>query len=189
MDSKIPSKSRKINLIPSELAVPSEFVKVTKILNRITIIIASLLLIFVIVIFGLFYSFNTSIVRADQINTDLKNRISALETSEQKLVLAKDRISKIKYVQDSKSLGDEIGRFKSFISVVASNPAVLITEASLSSSGTEVTVLAKTTEDLKLFLEPLSTISVYQRIIVTSLGYSSANGYVLNVDLINKEAE
>lgn len=172
----------KINLIPSEMAVPASAVKVAKLLNKISIVAVILLIVISISIAGFFYYYSTEVTKQNSRITTLKNNIEALIRNEQKLVLAKDRLSKISVVQKAKSVGDEVSRFKKFSESLSSSGSV-ITEANLSSKGTEVTILSQNSESLELVLKPLSRQTDYKTIVLSSLGFNSGTGFVSTINL------
>ncbi len=179
MDNRKPSK--KINLIPAEMAVPARAVKVAKVINNISLVGVVVLILSIVVIGGLFFYFNSENDNLVNSISSLKSRIVSLEQNEQKLVLAKDRISKINIVQKLKSVSGEVGRFKKFSEIVASVPGAVISEANLTSKGSEVSLLAQSTDSLSGILVPLASLDEYRRITLSSLGYNPNSGYILTI--------
>jgi cell division protein FtsL len=173
---------KKINLIPTEMAVPASAVKLAKVLNKISIVAVILLIITSLSVAGLFFYFSSEVQKQDARIASMKSRITSLSQNEQKLVLAKDRLSKISVVQKIKSVGDEVSRFKSF-SEIANNSGSIITEANLTPRGTEVTLLSQTSDSLSPVLKPLATIAGYKTVVLDSLGYSSGSGFISTISL------
>lgn len=184
MEGKVNSK--KINLIPTEMAVPARAVKIAALLNKISIVAVILLIISILGVGGSVYYFNNQNNSINRRIASLKSEIARLEVNEQKLVLAKDRLSKISKVQESKSVNDEISRFKKFSDIVAVNPEIVIAEANLSTKGTEVSISTPTSTALGLILAPLSNLDVYKKIIMSSLSYNVNTGFLSTISLENE---
>lgn len=180
MDNK--NISKKVNLIPNEMAVPATAVKTAKLLNKISIFAVIALIITSLSVAGLFFYFSSEVTKQNERITTLKDKVTSLSQNEQKLVLAKDRLSKINVVQKAKSVGDEVARFKKFSESV-SQTGTIITEANLSSKGSEVTMLSQNSESLALVLKPLSKIADYKTVILSSLGFNSGTGFISTINL------
>lgn len=180
MDNRINSK--KINLIPAEMAVPARAVKLAKVINKVSIISVIVLMITSLAVAGLFFYYSSqSTAQAERINL-LKTKISNLQKNEQKLVLAKDRLAKIDVVQKAKSVDSEVTRFKKFSDLVSSSGSV-ISEANLNSKGTEVSVLSLDSSSLSNILKPLASFSDYKTIVLSSLGYNPTTGFMSTIVL------
>jgi hypothetical protein len=173
---------KRINLIPSDMAVPASAVKLAKLVNKISMFAVVALIVTSLGVAGLFFYYSSEVTKQTARISSLKNKITTLSQNEQKLVLAKDRLSKIDVVQKAKSVGDEVSRFKSFSESVSSTGSI-ITEANLNSKGTEVTLLSQTSESLALVLKPLSKIADYKTVILSSLGFNSGTGFVSTINL------
>lgn len=174
---------KKINLIPIEMAVPARAVKIAKILNKISTATIILLILAIVVIGSLFFYYSTQNTKINRNINASKTKITNLEKSEQKLVLAKDRLIKIEVVQKAKSLSDEIKRYQKFASVVSASVGSTISEADLNSKGTEVTILSQSSDSLAYIISPLSKLIDYSKIILASLEYNPSSGFILNFKL------
>lgn len=174
---------RRINLIPSEMAVPSHAIKISKVISKISVIGVVILIICLITFAGLFVYFNSRLTLKTTNVGNLKTRIASLSQNEQKIVLAKDRIAKIKIVQNDKSLSNEVVKFKEFSDLVNLNPDTGITEANLSAKGTEVTVISKDIASLSAFIKSITNFKDYKKIILNSLNYNQVNGFTLTFNL------
>lgn len=180
METKLSPK--KINLIPNEMAVPAAAVKTAKLLSKVSIIAVIILIITALSVGGLFFYFsNESTKQVARIST-LKTNITNLQQNEQKLVLAKDRLAKIKIVQEAKSVNSEVTRFKDFSDMISTSGST-ITEANLTNKGTEVSLLSADSESLSLTLKPLATLSNYKTIVLSSLGYNPGTGFISTIVL------
>lgn len=183
MDNKLNQK--RINLIPQEMAVPATAVKTAKLLNKISTVAVIILILLSLLIAGLFIYFSNQDKTLTSKITSMKTKLTQLQSNEQKLILAKDRLTKIKNVQKAKSVNNEIGRFKSFSEMVIGSGSI-ITEANLNSKGTEVSLLSSDSNTLATVLKPLATLSGYKTIVLTSLGYNAGTGFISTLMLSNE---
>lgn len=162
------------------MAVPVSAVKTASLLNRISVISIGFLALTIVVFAGLFfYLSKTSSAQVDNISK-LKAKITSLQQNEQKLVLAKDRLAKIKVVQDARSVGNEVGRFRDFSKDI-SNSGSVVTEATLNNNGTEVSLISSSSDILSSLLTPLSTIIDYKKVILKSLSYNATTGFISTI--------
>lgn len=169
---------KKINLIPIELAISPKTVKLTKLLNKITLIGLITLFLSIVTIVSIFVYFRLQSTKISESIADLKAQIIALESSEQKLVITKDRISKIAQIESFPSAKDNIEKFKSIEDLINTVPDSNLNEASIQSSKTELSFLSKTSSSLSQLLGPIVNFSNYKSMILTSLGFSSTLGFV-----------
>ena len=174
---------KQINLIPVEMTVPTKTVKLVKILNKISIIGAIfLILIILIFISGLIY-YNIEYKKSvSNVNT-LKDKIITLEKSEQKLILAKDKLSKIAYIKSIDAVDDELTNFIELKSLVSSPSASTFTEISIDPKKTELSLTFPNSLDLSGALKSLPTLTKYKRIVLSSLGYSKNSGFLVSLIL------
>lgn len=179
------TNSKKINLIPSEMAVPAGAIKLAKLLNKISIVAVIILIVTSLSVAGLFFYFSNQDSKLSSSVASLKTKLTQLQSNEQKLVLAKDRINKIKVVQKTKSVNDEVSRFKGFSELVSASGSV-ITEANLNSKGTEVSLLSANSTVLSSILKPLASLGGYKQIILSSLGFNTGTGFMSTLVLNNE---
>ena len=172
---------KQINLIPAEMTVPARVVKFAKLLNKISIIGSILLIIMIITaISGLVYynlSYKNSVVNVDI----LKKKVADLEKSEQKLVLAKDKLSKIAYIKSINSVDDELTNFQNFKDSISSSSNTTFTEISIDPVKTETSLVFNNSNDLSSALETLQKTTKYKSIILSSLGFNLSSGYLISL--------
>lgn len=181
MDGRIGSK--KINLIPTEMAVPARAVKLAALVSKISIVLVILLILISLgFAVSVFFLSQESAKVANSVDA-LKLKISELEQNEQKLVLAKDRIEKITIVKKASSVNDEVTKYKAFSNLLLTATGSTVSEANISSKGTEVVVVSTDSSSLASLLRPLAELSNYKNIVISSLGYSSATGFLSSLML------
>lgn len=185
-NQNLPVRGKNINLIPTEMAVPARAVKVAKIISKISVV-GSIVLLLVILSLGSYYIYlrleNEKVTSS--VNT-LKQTISDLSQNEQKLILAKDRLSKITVVRKAESANSEVKRYQNFLSQVVGTAGTQITEATLTTKGTEITITADSSQNLSGILKTIANVLEYERIVVSSLSYNPGSGFVANVLFENK---
>jgi len=172
---------KRINLIPSELAVPARAVKLARVINKFSIVATILLILTSIVLGSLFFYYSTERTKINSNINTLISKISSLEKSEQKLVLAKDRLAKIKVVSDTKSVNDEVLRYQEFSNIISNASGSAITEAVLTSKGTDASIIFQDSSSLSQVLSPLSKLTNYKKIILSSLGFNPNAGFLANI--------
>lgn len=180
-NQSLPPRGKNINLIPTEMAVPARAVKLAKVISKVSIM-GSILLLITILSLGSYYIYlrleNERVV--SNIN-NLKQNISDLNQNEQKLILAKDRLAKIEVVKKAKSANSEIKRYQNFLNQMTVSVGSQITEASLTTKGTEITILADSSQNLTEVLKNVSNVLEYERIVVSSLSYNPGAGFIANI--------
>lgn len=178
-------RSRKINLIPQELAVPSRTVKLVSGLTKLTTVVFISIIVVVFVFGGLIYYFSNENNILIQKTESLKDKIVSLSASEQKMVLAKDRVAKISIVEKEKNIENEVSRFKSFSNFVFASPDTNLSEANLTTKGSEVSLVVKDSPSLSSFVTTLQNLKEYQNIIISSLSFNPNLGFLLTITLEN----
>ena len=154
---------KKINLIPEDLAVPASVVKLTKIINKLSIVMSVVLIVAVLGIVSLLFYFLTNLKRAEASNSLLKDEVTTLEKVEQQLVLTKDKISKINQVKLFDSSDLNLDNFKILQNIIPEFPDLILGEVQISSKGIEILISGKDTVSFiisSFSLNPKSGISL-----------------------------
>lgn len=175
----IPKKQ--INLIPPEMAVPAKAVNLARILNKVSTIGALALIVVVVVLISALVYYNIEYRKSVTNVNSLKTKIVELERSEQKLILAKDKLSKIAYIKKIDSVDDELISFMEFKSLISSPSGSAFTEISIDPVKTETSLTFLDSLNLGNALKSLSTLVNYKRIILSSLGYNSSSGFLVSL--------
>ncbi|MEK7100394.1 MAG: hypothetical protein AAB872_01125 [Patescibacteria group bacterium] len=172
---------RQINLIPSEMTVPTRIVNLSKLIYKVSIIGTIALILIVITLISSLVYFNIQ-YRNSIANTNiLKTKIADLEKSEQKLVLAKDKLSKIVYIKSINSVDNELINFQDFKNSISSPSGITFTEISIDPIKTETSLVFQNTEDLSNTLGIIQKLTKYKSIILSSLGFNLSSGYLISL--------
>lgn len=183
MESRLNPK--KINLIPTGMAVPAQAVSLARTLEKVSVV-AAFILVFLIVIVGAIYLFFSLEDKKVAQNVEkLKISVTNLSQSEQKLILAKDRLSKIEATRNSPSANIEVTNYEKFSKLVNGMQESKVSEANITQKGTEITLISSSVASFTELIKPLYDFSTYKNIIVTSLGYNPSSGFMANIMLRN----
>ncbi len=172
----------KINLLPPEATISGPIAQLMKLARMLNVIFLG---IFLVVGFGLGVFFVISSLQFQDLNaanTKLKGQITAQESSEQQLVLLKDRLAKIQTVKNLPDSTKNMIKIDPFISELVGNSS--LTELEVDTQKTDVSILFRNNEDLTNFLRSISENKVYKSSILSSFGYNPSSGYLVTVHLL-----
>lgn len=172
--------NKKINLIPNELSVPSKVVRFAGVLNKASTIVLVLLVLIVItaISISLFFSYKLKAINGE-VET-LKSRVVDLQKSEQKLVLAKDRISKIVQIQKDKSAEEMVFKFKSLSDQLSLDQELGVSEVKIDKNEVEASFLTKNSQSVANVLSYLKKSDIYKNIVLSSFGFNTTSGYLMD---------
>src|SRR5688572_16267945 len=114
----------KLNLLPPELTIDKNLSATLKIARSVGVILIAIFLIFVVAVSAIFIIMSVSL---RNLNTDIESltqRIALSQTSEQQIVLLKDRIGKIKTVQGFANASTNLVAIEPFLPVPSSDSLV-----------------------------------------------------------------
>ncbi len=174
----------KLNLLPPELAIDKNLSATLKIARSVGVILIALFLVFAV---GTVAVFVISSVTLKNLNADIDKttkQISASETSEQQIVLLKDRVGKIKIVQDLPSAFNNLIAIEPFLPITS--PDSEVNELSVDSQKIALSLSFKSNDSLSSFLNTLSSSKALKSVIVSSLSLSPLVGYSLGVNITTK---
>jgi hypothetical protein len=115
--------------------------------------------------------------RGDSLKVSIRN----LEVTEQKTVLLKDRISKIGQIRSTENSNDEINLISGLISGIQGTSYV--SEVSLDSQKIDLSLVFRNSSDLSNFLKGLVSNKPFSSVVLSSFGFTPANGYILSLRL------
>jgi Tfp pilus assembly protein PilN len=165
----------RINLLPAEYAASSPIRKTADVFKQIAIAGFSLLILFLIAS-GIYLFFLNAQVRSSLASQEeLKNSIKSLEQTEQRLVLVKDRVAKVKTVLGKKTVDSSIADLKSL--TVNLPEDVTVSEADVTPQITEITFSARSSSGLVKLMSNLVLLDSYKRIELKSFSFTPTLGY------------
>ena len=175
----------KLNLLQPELAVDKNLSSLLKMARSLGIIALAGFLIFVVGI-SAFFIISSFTLRDLTSDIDVsKSQIAAQETSEQQIVLLKDRIKKIGTVRNSPTSLKNLIAIDPFLSTLS--PESSVNELSVDTAKISLLLNFKSNNDLSIFLNSLSESDVFKSIVLASFSFSPINGYSVGINIESKE--
>lgn len=169
----------KVNLLPPEYTTTKGLARFLKAAQGLGVISIAFFLVFTLGISG-FYIISSITLRSLNSDIDsLKNQISAQETSEQQIVLLKDRLSKIKTVL---ALPSSIENFKAATPYISSlSPTTSLSEATIDSQKIDMTLIVRSNADLVSLLQKFSGGNEFASVAMTNFTFSPSGGYLVGI--------
>jgi len=174
----------KLNLLPSNLQVSKglgSFLKASRSLGVILIVIFA---IFSLGIGGFFVLSKITLGNLQTKVNQLTSQVKAQETSEQQLILLKDRLAKIASARNDPNAYKNITNVDSLFTNIS--PVSSMNQANISSSKIDISLVARSNEDLATFISNLKGTTLFNTVNLSSLSFSPKTGYALTVSLGNK---
>ncbi len=174
----------KLNLLPEELAVNKKLTSTVKALKNLSLISVILLILFSLGVLGYFLVSSTQLRNLEADISELSARIETQETVEQRIVLIRDRVIKIKAIETIDSAGDN---FSEVLPVVDSLPAdASLNELSIDSQKIDASMTFRSSSSLSQFFSNLTSFENFSKITLSSFGLNPATGYVVGLRFITK---
>jgi Tfp pilus assembly protein PilN len=173
-----------LNLLPQDLAVGSSLNRIIRIIRAINVISIVAFIIFAVGV-GAFYA--VSSVRLNSLTSENKASISQIkerQTTEQRLILLKDRIAKIKLAYSSDSIAKSIDLVSPLLSQLPEDASV--TEMNLDANKITISILFKSSSEISNFLEKIYSSKDLTGVTLTSFGFNPTTGYLVSMNLIGK---
>lgn len=174
----------KLNLLPPELAVDKNLGAALKLTRSLGIISLAAFIFFVIGVSGFFIYDSITLKNLTNDVAGLTSQISLQSTSEQQVVLLKDRIKDITTVQAIPSSLPNLIATDPFISALSTNDAV--TELNIDPQKMDILLNFKSNADLTTFLKSLSSSTAFNTVTLTSFGLNPTSGYSVGVNIQKK---
>lgn len=178
--------NKKINLLPAELSVPADTMRIIKVFNKISVFSVILLIIVTLLVTFLFVFFSDQYKKVNASVETLTNEISLLQKSEQKLFFVKKRLGEIADVKSSVSVEKDIVHFKSLDSSVSSITDSKFADVEIKPGEISTALSLPDSDTFSAILELFSNLKDYQKVIMSSLGFSSGSGFSSSFVFANK---
>lgn len=174
----------KLNLLPPELAVDKNLSQILKVVRSLNVILISTFFVFIVVVSAIFIISYTTLNNLESQVGKAKSQITASETSEQQVVLLKDRLSKIGDIQNIPSGLTNLLAIEPFLTNLSADSS--LNELVVDSKKTQMLLTFKTNSDLTTFVESMSKSNSFKSVILSSFSLSPSSGYSVGVDIENK---
>ncbi|MGA3292114.1 MAG: hypothetical protein ABSC49_03165 [Candidatus Microgenomates bacterium] len=172
------------NLLPENLLISKSLIKSLKTIRALNVISIVGFLVFAVGI-GAYFVYSTITLNGLNSSVDqLKSEVSAQESSEQQIILLKDRISDIESAKSQKSALGNITDVYSLIGNLSGNTS--IGELDVDSGKVSFTMNIKSNEDLTGFMQSVESSNLFESVVLTSFGYNPTGGYVVGLSMVGK---
>lgn len=172
-----------LNLLPQNLQVSKGLDGVLKTTKALGVILIVTFIVFAIGAAGYFIYSKITLNNLQTNIEQLKSQVKAQESSEQQLVLLKDRLAKISSVRSAPNSSKNITGLDSLFTNVS--PQSSANQIDVSSQKINITMMIRSNEDLVTFIQNLKNTKLFKTVTLTSLGYTTNLGYSMIVNLVN----
>jgi hypothetical protein len=173
-----------INLLPTDLAPKGPTLRIVNYLKQIIFVGFVIFLLVSLGLAGFFILTSFELKDSVQKQEDLKVRIKTLEQTEQKIILLKDRVGKIKKILAMKDSQENIDNAQIVLGIAGGK--VSIGELDISVDKTKLSVSSETSLSFSQFLTSLTDLKIYQTIVLSSLSFNPNSGYSAAFDFFKK---
>ena len=170
-----------LNLLPKDLTPKQGVVKIAAFIKKIDMIGFSVLIATLVVLIGLYFYINSKVEESKTRQENLKIEISALEQTEVRLVLVKDRLKKANVILSANTAKDEVTNLKSLTNILPEGAE--ITKSNLTQVNTTLTITVANSSSLSKLLALLVSSGIYREVKLNSLNYNQLTGYSLTLEL------
>jgi Tfp pilus assembly protein PilN len=164
-----------INLLPTDLAPKPSVVKASGVIHKLTTIGVILFIACLGISIGLYLVFSSQLKDSTLRKAELESSIKALQATEQRLVLIKDRLSLIKEVMGREAATDEVEAVTGLINALPEGAS--LNQAKLTKDSTSVALGAQDSLALTQMLSLLISSGTYQQVDLISIGFTPSAGF------------
>jgi hypothetical protein len=168
-----------INLLPQELRPRGSILKLSKNLKNIALLALVTLLLFVTLSLGAYFILDNRTSASTTNQEDLKQQIKALQQTEQRLVLIKDRLGKINSISKEPRANDEVERLNIVSTLFPENTYVEAVELDVKNAA--VVISSDTLDNIAAYLASVVSSGEYVQINLAFLEYDPKQGYVVGL--------
>jgi len=163
-----------VNLLPSELAPKKSIVDIAKKLKKISTVGFIVFVVYVLSTVGILFIFSNRLNKLVQEENELKTSIKALEQTEQRLVLIKDRLDKASYAYSLPSSWGNLFDFKALVSEFPEG--ISWDKVSIKPKDLEFSVTTPNSISMSRLIEGLVKNELYTKVVLKGLNYDSFSG-------------
>lgn len=174
-----------INLLPVDLSAKSGVAKTAALLKRVSFFMVATFLVLGFLAGAFIVFFSIQLDSVAKTNQNLTSQIATLEVTEQKTVLIKDRLQKVKSLQSQKDVLAGVGIIKK---ITDSLPVgVSLADANLDTSGVaEFSFNVTDSGTLVNFLANLIALPDYKTLVIKSFSFTPVTGYLVTFEATAK---
>jgi len=170
-----------INLLPTDLAPRPSVVKASGVIRKLTTIGVILFIVSLGASIGLFLVFSNQLRDSTLRKAELEQSIKALQSTEQRLVLIKDRLGLVKDVLGRETATDELASISTLINNLPEG--VTIKEAQLDQGSTSASLGAQDSLGLTKMMSTIVSLGTYDQVELLSIKFSPSIGFSADFEL------
>lgn len=164
-----------INLLPQELKPSNVAVKFSTKLKKFAILFTVLAILVLVFYLGFDFVLKKRISDSLSSQKSLETQIKALEKTEQRLVLVKDRLDKINAVSQKPNANDEFARFNEVLTLFPEE--VRIDEVEMNESRLDLKVDSDNLDNVASYLASVISSGKFMRVNLIFLSFNPNQGY------------
>lgn len=173
-----------INLLPSDLGPKASVLRLAALLKRLTLGALAIFCVFAGLTIAYLVFLNTRIKKVSAENEVLQRSIKALEETEQKLFLVKDRLASIKSLTGAQVLEAGFGDFERILT--SGDSGVAFSKISASPGEIGIWGASLTSRPLGDFLEEVLVNPDYKTVNLATFTYNPSAGYTFELGVSTK---
>lgn len=170
-----------LNLLPQNLQVSKGLSKVLKTTKALGVISIVVFIIFALGVGAFFIYSKITLTNIETEVTKLKSQVKAMESSEQQLVLLKDRLSKVASIKAIPNASKNIANVDTLFTGLSSSS--MMKAANIGSKKMDINMSIASNEDISIFLKNIKDADVFSKVDLSSFGYSPGVGYSVDVSM------
>ena len=171
-----------INLLPQELKPKGMALRISLTLKKVARLSAIIFLVFTMVLTGVFFVLSSQVKQSTDKQYGLKIQIEALEETEQRLFLLKDRLGKVEGTMSVNSAKEEIEVFEDVLGM--NRNGVAFGQVTIEKDKVDVSVSVENADSITGFFNELIEKGNFKTIKLLSLQSDSESGYKMELSLV-----
>jgi len=168
-----------LNLLPPELTVSKSLANLLKTLRAVNVIAIAAFLIFGVGMAAFFVISSVSLSGINNNITNLESQVKAQSASEQKMVLLKDRLTKISSAQKTPSSVPNLASISPLL--LGLSPSAAVTQLQISPTTVKLSINLTNNTDLSLFLASVKESKYFKTINMTGFSLGPTTGYSVEI--------
>lgn len=171
-----------INLIPPDFAPTGKTAKLARLIRNTGLVLFSIFLVSTLVMIGIFIYYAVSLTSVKAKENQLKNSIASLESTEQKLVLIKDRLGYANTILNKETSLVHIDK----LGLITQVPGINLTRSEMISIKNDSSLVITDLGSLSNLFSRLKTGEIYKHVILNSFNFNPASGYQVSLTMSDK---
>lgn len=170
-----------INLLPTDSAPRPTVIRTSGVVRKILTVGFIIFIVAATVLAALYFFYSRDIKASSARTSELKTNIKALEVTEQRLLLVKDRLEKAKLVLGMDTTMDELEAADTLLSSLP--PETTLSSAEFKVNETVMTLGSPNTGVLTRVIGAITSGGIYKNVDMTSFGFTPETGFTTEFTL------